>query len=123
MQVTSHTPVFLFEDFSLDRAHRLLRRGDDAVALHPKAFELLLMLVENRDRVLSKNELLNTVWEGQFVEENNLAVQISALRKIFGEKSREHRFIVTVPGRGYRFVSDVEFESGPAPIGAMNGRM
>ena len=112
MQVTSHTPVFLFEGFCLDPAHRLLKRGEDGVALHPKAFELLLMLVENRDRVLTKNELMNTIWESQFVEENNLAVQISALRKVFGERSGENRYIVTVPGRGYQFVADVKIANG-----------
>src|SRR5215204_6099303 len=116
MRVTSHTPVFLFEDFSLDRAHRLLKRGGDAVALHPKAFELLLMLVENRDRVLTKNELLNTVWESQFVEENNLAVQISALRKVFGERSGENRYILTIPGRGYQFVANVTTANGQSSV-------
>jgi DNA-binding winged helix-turn-helix (wHTH) protein/Tol biopolymer transport system component len=119
MQVTSHSPVFVFSDFRVDPNRRLLLHGDETVALHPKAFELLLMLVENRDRVISKNELLNTIWEGQFVEENNLAVQVSALRKVYGENSREHRFIVTVPGRGYRFVSDVAVETEPATNGNM----
>jgi len=110
MAVSSHTTVFVFANFSLDPERRLLMRGDEPVALHPKAFELLLMLIENSDRVLTKNEILNTIWEGQFVEENNLAVQISALRKVFGETGKEHRFIVTLPGRGYRFVSPVGYE-------------
>lgn len=112
MDVASHTPVFVFDGFSLHPSHRLLMRGDEAVPLHPKAFELLTMLVENSDRVLTKNELLNSIWESQFVEENNLAVQISALRKVFGEKSGENRFIATVPGRGYRFVADVRISNG-----------
>ena len=107
MQRISHTPVFVFSGFRLDPNRRLLLHDNQPVALHPKALELLLTLVENRDRVLSKSELLDTIWEGQFVEENNLAVQISVLRRILGERSNEHRYIVTVPGRGYRFVSEV----------------
>ena len=118
MQVASHTRVFVFEDFSLDPSHRLLIRGDNPVALHPKALELLLTLIENRDRVLTKTELLNTIWEGQFVEENNLAVQISALRKIFGERSGENRYIVTVPGRGYQFVASVRTANHQVPVPA-----
>lgn len=99
--------VYAFEDFLLDAERRLLLRDGETINLHPKAFDLLLVLIENRDRVLSKTELLDLVWEGQFVEENNLAVQISTLRKIFGEKKDEHRFIVTVPNKGYHFVAKV----------------
>jgi predicted ATPase/DNA-binding winged helix-turn-helix (wHTH) protein len=96
--------TFFFGDFELSGAKRtLLKRGEN-VSLNSKTFDLLLTLIENRGRVLSKDELLETVWEGQFVEENNLTVQISALRKIFGEKKNEHRFIVTIPGKGYKFV-------------------
>lgn len=112
MDVAANNPVYAFADFRLDPARRLLLKKGEAIALHPKAFDLLVELVENRDRVLSKNELLNTVWEGQFVEEGNLAVQIFALRKIFGEKKGEPRFIVTVPGKGYRFVADVREADG-----------
>ena len=111
MEVAANNPVYAFDDFRLDPTRRLLLHHGETMALHPKAFDLLLALVENRDCVLSKNELLNTVWEGQFVEENNLAVQISTLRKIFGEKKDEHRFIVTVPGKGYRFVAKVRTEN------------
>ncbi len=114
MGVVADNPVYSFADFRLDPTRRLLLRNGEIITLHPKAFDLLLALIENRDRVLSKNELLNSVWEGQFVEEGNLAVQIFTLRKIFAEKKDEHRFIVTVPGRGYRFVADVL----PLPVGA-----
>ena len=116
MQRTSHTPVFVFSGFRLDPNRRLLLHNERPLSLHPKAFELLLILVENRGRVLSKSELLDKIWEGQFVEENNLAVQISGLRKILGESSTEHRFIVTVPGRGYRFVSDVRLDSAEITV-------
>lgn len=111
MDVIVSKEVYEFGDFLLDAERRLLRRNDETVNLHPKAFDLLLVLVRNRDRVLSKNELLNLVWENQFVEENNLAVQISTLRKIFGERKDEHRFILTVPAKGYRFIAEVREES------------
>jgi len=69
---------------------------------------LLLTLVENRGKVVHKNDLLDKVWANQFVEENNLTVHISALRKVLGERKNEHRFLVTVPGKGYKFVADVQ---------------
>jgi len=113
MDAVLSKPEFVFADFRLDPQRRLLLHKDEIVPLHPKAFDLLLALVENSDRVLSKNELLENVWEGQLVEENNLAVQIFTLRKIFTEKKSEHRFIVTVPGKGYRFVAEVKTINQP----------
>jgi DNA-binding winged helix-turn-helix (wHTH) protein/TolB-like protein/Tfp pilus assembly protein PilF len=103
--------TFFFGDFELDVEKRFLLKKGQAVALNPKAFDLLLTLIENRGAVLSKDELLEKIWENQFVEENNLTVHISALRKIFGEKKNEHRFIVTVPGKGYKFVADIHNEN------------
>lgn len=100
--------TFSFAEYKIDRAKRLLLKDGQPVALNPKTFDLLLTLVENRGEVVHKNELLDKVWANQFVEENNLTVHISALRKIFGEKKGEHRFIVTIPGRGYTFVAKVQ---------------
>jgi DNA-binding winged helix-turn-helix (wHTH) protein/Tol biopolymer transport system component len=99
--------TFFFAEFELDTAKRLLLKAGRPLTLNPKAFDLLAVLVKNHGRILNKNELLETVWEGQFVEENNLSVQISALRKIFDEKKGTHRFIVTVPGKGYKFVAEL----------------
>ena len=101
------TKTFFFGDFELDIEKRFMLKKGQAIALNPKAFDLLLTLVENRGAVLSKDELLEKVWGNQFVEENNLKVHISTLRKIFGEKKNEHRFIVTVPGKGYKFVAEI----------------
>lgn len=116
MEVVSPIQVYVFDGLCLDATRRLLHRDGEAISLNPKAFDVLLLLVENHDRVLSKDEILSTVWAGQFVEESNLAVQISTLRKILGEKKDSHRFIVTVPGKGYRFVARVnDFESIPKP--------
>src|SRR5688500_8864735 len=105
------TQSFSFGDFELDRARRRLLKGGKPVALNSKALDLLLALIESHGRVLSRDELLEKVWANQFVEENNLAVQVSALRKIFGEKKDEHRFIVTVPRKGYSFVAELNEES------------
>ena len=100
-------PAFEFGSFSLDPDKRLLLRDGAAVPLAPKVLETLLALVENRDRVLSKDELLAQVWGGASVEEGGLTRNVSILRKTLGEKPDDHRFIVTVPGRGYRFVAAV----------------
>lgn len=102
---------YSFGDFEVDTAHRLLLRNGEAIPLKAKAFDLLLTLVENPGRVLTKDELLNKVWENQFVEENNLTVHVAALRKALGETKRDHRYIVTIPGKGYSFVADVEVPS------------
>ncbi|MDQ3131394.1 MAG: winged helix-turn-helix domain-containing protein [Acidobacteriota bacterium] len=104
--------TFLFADFEVDAIKRRLARNGRTISLNSKAFDLLLVLVENRGQIVSKEQLLDKVWANQFVEENNLTVHISALRKIFGEKKGEHHFIVTVPGRGYKFVADVRLPVG-----------
>ena len=100
--------MFQFGDFELDCARRLLTSNGEPVALTAKTFDLLRHLVENHGRVLSKSELLDRIWPDQFVEENNLSVQIAALRKVFGDKAGSYRFITTVPGKGYSFIEAVE---------------
>ena len=95
-----------FGEFRLDAGKRLLRRGDETVPLTPKAFDVLLSLVRRHGRVVTKDELMAGVWPGTAVEENSLNVNVSALRKVFGERPHEHRFIVTVPGVGYEFVAE-----------------
>ncbi len=103
---------YSFEGFELDTAKRRLSKDGRPVALNGKAFDLLTVLVENCGRVVDKDELLASVWEGQFVEENNLTVHVSALRKIFGDQKGAHRFILTVPGKGYKFIAgEAPFDS------------
>src|SRR5258706_14208771 len=99
---------FRFADFELDAKKRLLLKDGGAVALNSKSFDLLEALIERRGRVLGKEELLDKIWEGQFVEESNLTVQVSTLRKLLGESRGENRFIVTVPGKGYKFVGEAD---------------
>jgi Tol biopolymer transport system component/DNA-binding winged helix-turn-helix (wHTH) protein len=99
--------IFEFGPYRLDRVKRVLLREGAPVALTPKALETLLALIEKRGEILGKEELINRVWPDTIVEEGNLTVNISMLRKALGESPNEHRYIVTVPGRGYRFVADV----------------
>lgn len=95
--------LYSFGEFRLDPAKRALLRGTESVTLAPKAFDLLLVLIENRSRVLTKDELLKAVWPDTFVEEGNLKFNVSVIRKALGEDS----WIETLPRRGYRFVGDV----------------
>jgi Tol biopolymer transport system component/DNA-binding winged helix-turn-helix (wHTH) protein len=99
--------VYEFNEFRLDAARRQLLREGELVPLYSKAFDLLLLLVESRGRDLSKDEILDRVWPGQELEESNLTVNISAVRRALGEKAAQPRFLVTIPGRGYRFVGNV----------------
>jgi DNA-binding winged helix-turn-helix (wHTH) protein/Tfp pilus assembly protein PilF len=100
--------IYEFGDFSLDAARRQLRgRGGVTVPLTTKAFETLLYLVGRGGTVLDKDELLGAIWPDAIVEENNLTQAISSLRRALGESRAEHRYIMTVPGRGYCFVADV----------------
>jgi TolB-like protein/DNA-binding winged helix-turn-helix (wHTH) protein/Flp pilus assembly protein TadD len=112
-------PVYEFGEFSLDARKRLLWRAGTQVRLAPRVFETLLFLVEHHDTVLDKERLMEAVWPDSIVEENNLTQNISALRRVFGETPGSHHYIVTVPGRGYRFVADVkilETNAGPPPL-------
>jgi eukaryotic-like serine/threonine-protein kinase len=99
--------IYEFGPFQLDPTERTLSRDGAIVSLTPKAVETLLCLVRNQGRVLTKDELLKQIWPDTFVEEVNLAVNISAIRKALGENPQDCRFIATVPGRGYRFVAEV----------------
>jgi len=106
--------LYEFGDFRLDAARRLVTCCNEPVRLNSKAFETLLVLIRNRYRVVSKDELIQILWPDTFVEEVNLAQNISALRKALGETPGENRFIVTIPGKGYQFVCEVR-EIGVAP--------
>jgi len=98
---------FEFGAFRLDPDKRLLSRGNEPVPLQPKAFETLLVLVQNCENVVLKDDLMKTLWPGRYVEESNLTQHIFMLRKTLGETAGENRYIATVPGRGYRFAERV----------------
>jgi DNA-binding winged helix-turn-helix (wHTH) protein len=120
-------PAYLYEfgPFRLDAAERLLSRDSETVPLSPKAFDLLLALVERQGRLLEKNELMKLVWSDTFVEEANLSYTISLIRKALGEGAEPQQFIETVPKHGYRFIAEVRRKragdatsSAPAAYGA-----
>ena len=102
-----------FGAFQLDPVKRLLRRLDGTpVPLTPRVFETLLYMVEHHDSVMDKERIMEAVWSDSIVEENNLAQAIWKLRQVFGETPGSHSYIVTVPGRGYRFVAEVNKRNG-----------
>ena len=96
-----------FAEFSLEPQRRSLHRGETQIALNAKAFDLLVFLVRNAGRVVTKDEILSEVWKDQFVEEANLTVQVSVIRRALGDQATESRFLVTIPGKGYQFVAEV----------------
>jgi DNA-binding winged helix-turn-helix (wHTH) protein/TolB-like protein/Flp pilus assembly protein TadD len=99
--------VYQFGSFRLDVEQSLLSRNGESVPLPPKIFEILVALVENSGRVLDKEELMRRIWPDTFVEENNLTVSMSALRKALEDGANGLKYIETVPRRGYRFVAPV----------------
>ena len=99
--------IYEFDDFRLDVSNRQLLHDGKPVALPAKAFDMLAVLIENGGRLVGKDELFSRVWPDQIVEESNLAVQVSAIRKVLGEKKDNPRYLVTVPGHGYRFTGNV----------------
>ncbi len=112
----SQKPRFYeFGPFRLDPVKRRLWRDGDTVTIQPKAFDTLLVLLKNRERVLDTDELIEVLWPDTAVEEQNLKVNISHLRKALGDDPHEHGYIVTIPGRGYRFVAAVREVPEEAP--------
>src|ERR1700761_697040 len=99
--------MYEFGPYRLDTTRRTLSRGDELLPLTSKVFDTLFALVAHHDRVLLKDELMKLVWPDSFVEEVNLAQNVSALRKLLGESPGQNRYIATIPGKGYRFVGEV----------------
>jgi DNA-binding winged helix-turn-helix (wHTH) protein len=96
-----------FGPFRLLAAQRLLLEGDKPVRLGSRAFDILAALVERASEVVTKEDLIARAWPQTFVEEANLKIQVSALRRALGDGQDGHRYVVTVPGRGYNFVAPV----------------
>src|SRR5271163_2647931 len=99
--------IFQFGEFQVDATARTLRREQETVTLNRRAFDVLLYLVQNPGRVLTRDELLKNVWPDTFVDENSLAQSISALRRALEEKPGDNSYIATLPGRGYQFLLPV----------------
>ncbi|MEO7724633.1 MAG: transcriptional regulator, partial [Chthoniobacterales bacterium] len=101
--------IYAFGDFRLGVAKRVLLRNDGSpVPLTPRVFDTLLQLVEHSGVVLEKERLMDAIWPDQVVEENNLSQNISTLRRALGETPGAPRYILTVPGRGFRFLAEVK---------------
>ena len=104
---------YFFEDFSLDSDRRELRRGDGLVPVEPLVFDLLEFLIRSRDRVVSKDDLIASVWNGRIVSESTLTSRMNAARHAVGDSGEQQRLIRTIPRRGFRFVGEtVELQKG-----------
>jgi TolB-like protein len=110
-----------FADFEIDVARRELRRAGAIVHLEPQVFDLLVHLVRNRDRIVSKDELIDAIWQGRIVSEAALSSRVSAARRALGDSGNDQTLIRTLHKHGFRFVGDVD-EDGPAPAAANMSR-
>jgi TolB-like protein len=107
---------FLFADHVLDAERRELRRGTESIAAEPQVFDLLVYLLENRDRVVSKDDIIASVWGGRVVSDSTLTSRINAARKAIGDSGEDQRLIRTVARKGLRFVGDVQTRSNAESV-------
>ena len=105
---------FVFADHTLDTDRRELRRGSESIAVEPQVFDLLVYLVQNRDRVVSKDDLIASVWAGRIVSDSTLTSRINAARKAVGDSGEEQKLIRTIARKGLRFVGTVRTRSDEA---------
>ena len=113
---------YLFEDFALDTERRELRRGQAPVAIEPKVFDLLAFVIENRQRVVSRDDLIAQVWDGRIVSESALARCISEARSAIGDDGEAQRLIKTLPRKGLRFVGVVREDCQPSEVAEADAR-
>jgi DNA-binding winged helix-turn-helix (wHTH) protein len=110
--------LYRFDDFLLDPARRELWRGASAVEVAPQVFDLLTYLIQNRERVVSQNDLLAEVWKGRIVSESTMRSHINAVRTAIGDNGEDQRLIRTVPRKGFRFVGTItETDALVPPVG------
>src|SRR5215469_703820 len=102
---------FEFGPFVLDDLQHALLRDGKPLPITPKAYDTLMVLVQNNGRMLSKEELMKALWPDSFVEESNLTQQVSMIRRALGESPSDPQYIVTVPGCGYRFIAKVRYST------------
>ena len=105
---------YLFENYAFDTDRRELRRGTDVIAIAPKVFDLLVYLIGNRERVVSKDDLISAIWEGRVVSDVAMTTRLNAARKAVGDFGDEQRLIKTFPRKGVRFIGTVQETPGPA---------
>ena len=109
---------YCFEAYALDPGTRELKRGNELVALEPQVFDLLVFLIENRDRVVSKDDLIAAVWQGRIVSESTLTSRINAARKAIGDSGEQQALIRTIARKGFRFVGSLRDAAAAAPAPA-----
>ena len=113
---------FRFADFEIDVARQELRRARAIVHLEPQVFDLLVHLIRHRDRIVTKDELIDAIWQGRIVSETALSTRISAVRRALGDSGNDQGLIRTIYKRGFRFVGDVEeYVSTPDAIAGGQG--
>src|SRR6478672_609122 len=105
--------LFSFADLTLDLDRRELRHGSELVAVEPQVFDLLVYLIRYRDCVVSKDDLIASVWAGRIVSDSTLTSRINAVRKAVGDSGHEQRLIRTIARKGFRFVGDIKSASAP----------
>jgi len=104
--------LYLFDDFVLDLRRRELRRGATSIAIEPQVFDLLEYVIRHRERVVSRDELMGSIWGGRIVSESALNTRLSAVRSAISDSGTEQRLIRTLPRKGVRFVGEVREELG-----------
>jgi len=109
---------YLFEDYSLDTDRRELYRGANVVSIAPQVFDLLDYLIRNRERVVSKDDLINAIWNGRSVSDAALTTRLNVARSVIGDSGEGQRLIKTLPRKGFRFVGQVREAQGPTGAAA-----
>ena len=105
---------YLFEEYAFDTDRREMHRGADVISVTPQVFDLLDYLIRNRERVVSKDDLINVIWNGRSVSDAALTTRLNAARTAIGDSGEQQRFIKTLPRKGFRFVGAVREMQGPA---------
>lgn len=107
--------LFWFDEYSVDERRRELRRGSALIEIGPQVFDLLVYLIRNRDRVVSKDDLLDTIWEGRIVSESTLTSRINAARRAIGDTGVDQTLIKTIARKGFRFIGEVKESEKVSP--------
>jgi len=107
--------LYRFEDFVLDTDKRELRRWADVVSVAPQVFDVLDYLIRNRERVVSKDDLITAIWKGRIISDAALTTCLKAVRSAIGDSGEGQRLIKTLPRKGFRFVGRVREEQGVRP--------
>src|SRR5215471_17283974 len=115
--VAGRAVLFSFDDFTLDSERRELRSGGTIIPIEPQVFDLLVYLIENRDRVVSKDDLIGSVWGGRIVSDSTLDSRINAVRKALGDSGKEQRLIGTIVRKGFRFLGEVTASNSKEALG------